>query len=239
MSTNESKITKKGPESFLHRRNEIREKAAKMRFQKLSKKVTSKLKNDNRIKFKRAERYLSEGIRRDRDAIRLLRVKNSTRNYSANPSDLTLVVRVHDDKGLTTESYELLSAKLGLKSIGDAVFIKRNNDVISILQKVKPYVLYGKPSQNIVSELVSKKAFVKVDGAEEQLVDNTVVEKYMGQKCGFVCLEDVSHEIFTMGKNFENVREMLAPFKIKLDKKTEKMCGNVKEEISEIVARLI
>lgn len=243
--SSEPKSIKKGPESFLHRRNEIREKAAKMRFAKINKKFTSKIQNDKKIKFKRAERFLSEGKSRDRDAVRLLRVHNANRNRtfqqpSNAASPLLLVVRVHDGKGLTAETEKTLSEKFRLKSLGDAIFTTRNNDTTTKLSEVKPYVIFGTPAQSLVSDLVAKKAFVAGEGGEKvQLVDNTVVEKMMGKECGFVCLEDVTHEVVSVGKQFEKVSNMLEPFKINLDKKTKKMFGNVKEEINTIISRLI
>lgn len=241
--SSENKITKKGPESFLHRRNEIREKAAKMRFEKFSKKTSSKFKND-KLHFKRAERYLSEGARQDNDAIRLLRVSNAIRARTVAPAapTLVLVMRTHDAKGLTAESESILSEKLRLKAPGDAVLVKRDGDVRTWLQKVKPYVIFGVPSQSLVSDLVAKKTVIKDPENNEldiEIVDNAMVEKYFDEKFGFVCLEDISHELFTMGKMFEDATKKLVPFKIQLDKKTRTMSGNVKDEINATVSRLI
>lgn len=242
--SSENKITKKGPESFLHRRNEIREKAAKMRFEKFSKKV-SKFRKDNKLHFKRAERFLSEGARRDNDAVRLLRVKNSTVTaapVAAAAPTLILAVRTHDKKGLTVESENVLSNELRLCAPGDAVLLKRNSDVRSALQKVKPFVIFGVPSQSLVSDLVAKKTVIKDPENGElniEIVDNAMVEKYFEEKFGFVCLEDISHELFSMGKMFEDVSKKMEPFKVQLDKATKKMSGNIKDEINTIVSKLI
>ena len=238
-----SKIMKKGPESYLKRRNEIREKAAKMRMRKVQKKFTAKVQNDKRVKFKRAERFLAESVHRDRDSVRLLRVKNAIRNSpstaAASTGNIALVLRLANSKGLTAEVTAILRDQLNLAAAGRAVLVRLDEPTVRALQQVRPYVVYGKPSQGLISELVTKKAVALIDVVATPIVDNTIVEKELGKECGLVCLEDLAHELSTVGEHFDRVRKFLLPFNLKLSKASGNKRGNVKEKITPIVAKLI
>lgn len=64
-----------------------------------------------------------------------------------------------------------------------------------------------------VRELIYKRGFGKVDKQRIALTDNAIIENSLG-KSGIICMEDLIHEIFTVGPNFKQANNFLWPFKL-------------------------
>ena len=62
-------------------------------------------------------------------------------------------------------------------------------------------------------ELIYKRGFAKVNSQRIPITDNSIVEKAL-KKCGIICVEDLIHEIFTVGRNFKKANNFLWPFKL-------------------------
>lgn len=82
-----------------------------------------------------------------------------------------------------------------------------------MLKVVEPYIAYGFPSVKTVRDLVYKRGYGKIDKQRIPLTDNQLVEDNLGQY-GIVCIEDLIHEIFTVGPNFKQASNFLWPFKL-------------------------
>lgn len=82
-----------------------------------------------------------------------------------------------------------------------------------MLKIVEPWIAYGYPNLKTVRELVYKRGYGKVDKQRIALTDNSIVEKSLG-KYGIICIEDLIHEIFTVGPNFKAAANFLWPFKL-------------------------
>jgi len=52
-----------------------------------------------------------------------------------------------------------------------------------------------------------------VEGEKKPLSDNVTIENVLGDK-NILCLSDLSHEIFTIGSNFEAALQILCPFNL-------------------------
>merc|ERR1712008_555019 len=81
-----------------------------------------------------------------------------------------------------------------LRQINNGVFIKLNKATISMLRICEPYIAWGTPNLKSVRELIYKRGFVKIDG--------------------IICVEDLVHEIMTVGPNFRYASNFLWPFKL-------------------------
>ena len=68
-----------------------------------------------------------------------------------------------------------------------------------------PYITWGYPNLKTVRELIYKRGFGKVNGQRIPFTDNAVVDNSLGS-LGLQSVEDVIHEIFTVGPNFKRVR---------------------------------
>lgn len=66
-------------------------------------------------------------------------------------------------------------------------------------------------------ELIYKRGFGKVNKARIPLTDNSVVEGTLGP-LGLICVEDLIHEIFTVGPSFKQANNFLWPFKLSAPK---------------------
>eukprot|EP00034_Subulatomonas_tetraspora_P001235 GABW01001533.1.p1 GENE.GABW01001533.1~~GABW01001533.1.p1 ORF type:complete len:82 (-),score=42.56 GABW01001533.1:3-248(-) len=78
---------------------------------------------------------------------------------------------------------------------------------MNMLRLVEPYIAYGYPSVKSVKELVYKRGFLKINGQRVPITDNMVIEKELG-KYGIVCVEDMIHEIVTVGEHFKEVNKL-------------------------------
>eukprot|EP00698_Gefionella_okellyi_P008332 TRINITY_DN2064_c0_g1_i2.p1 TRINITY_DN2064_c0_g1~~TRINITY_DN2064_c0_g1_i2.p1 ORF type:complete len:118 (+),score=29.00 TRINITY_DN2064_c0_g1_i2:547-900(+) len=82
-----------------------------------------------------------------------------------------------------------------------------------MLRRVEPYIAYGYPSLATVKALVYKRGFGKVNKQRVALTDNAIIEQQLG-KSGIICVEDLVHEIYTVGPNFTEASRFLWPFKL-------------------------
>ena len=74
-----------------------------------------------------------------------------------------------------------------------------------MLQIIEPYITYGEPNLKSVRELVYKRGYGKVNKQRVPLNDNKIIEESLG-KHGIVSVEDLVHEIFTVGPAFKQAR---------------------------------
>jgi large subunit ribosomal protein L7e len=82
-----------------------------------------------------------------------------------------------------------------------------------MLTIINPYIAYGYPNLKTVRELVYKRGYGKINGQRLPLSDNQIIEENLG-KYGIVCVEDLIHEIYTVGPNFKQASNFLWPFKL-------------------------
>ena len=66
----------------------------------------------------------------------------------------------------------------------------------------EPYITWGTPNLKSVRDLIYKRGFVKVDGKRTPITSNDLIEDKLGKQ-GIICVEDLVHEIFTVGPNFK------------------------------------
>lgn len=95
------------------------------------------------------------------------------------------------------------------------VFVKATSASIPALKIVAPFIVVGQPSLALVRELFHKRAaYINDDGEKVKLDNNQVVEDVFGDDLGFVCVEDLVHELYSLGDNFKRVSRWIAPFKL-------------------------
>jgi large subunit ribosomal protein L7e len=102
---------------------------------------------------------------------------------------------------------------LRLLHINAGVFVRLTSCTQKMLKLVEPYVAFGTPNLKSVRELIYKRGYGKVDMQRVPLSDNSVIEKALG-KYGIICMEDLVHEVFTVGPNFKQANNFLWPFKL-------------------------
>merc|ERR1712158_230644 len=163
--------------------------------------------------FKRAEKYVKEYQTRERDELRLTREAKKEGNYHV-PSEpkLAFVMRIRGINQVAPKVRKVLQL-FRLRQINNGVFIKLNKATINMLRICEPYITWGTPNLKSIRELIYKRGFLKVDGKRTPITSNDLVETNLGRH-GIICVEDMIHEIATVGPNFKYVSNCLWPMKL-------------------------
>ncbi|KAL1920097.1 60S ribosomal protein uL30 [Calcarisporiella thermophila] len=163
--------------------------------------------------FKRAEKYQREYQSAERSEIRLRRQAKAQGNFYVPPeAKLAFVVRIKGINKISPKPRKILQL-LRLLQINNGVFVKLNKATINMLQRVEPYIAWGYPNLKTVRELVYKRGFAKVNRQRIPISDNAIIEQHLGAH-GIICVEDLIHEIFTVGPHFKEASNFLWPFKL-------------------------
>lgn len=75
------------------------------------------------------------------------------------------------------------------------------------------FLSFRYPNLKSVRELVYKRGYGKVNKQRIALTDNSIIEQQLG-KCGIICIEDLIHEIYTVGEHFKQASNFLWPMKL-------------------------
>ncbi len=134
-----------------------------------------------------------------------------------------------------------------LRQIHNGTFVKLNKATMNMIRIAEPYIAYGYPNLKTVRELIYKRGFAKVGHDRIPIHSNSVIEAQLGQY-GIICVEDLIHEIYTVGPNFKYANNFLWPFKLNSptggwDKHGNHFVeggdyGNREEHINELVRRM-
>ncbi|KAF3941269.1 hypothetical protein ABW19_dt0200098 [Dactylella cylindrospora] len=199
------------PETLLKKRKSA-EKQKEDRISALKeRKVASKAKRETI--FKRAETYVKEYRDAEREKVRLTRAaKQDGSFYVPAQPKLAFVIRIKGINKIAPKPRKILQL-LRLLQINNAVFIKLTKATSEMLRIVEPYIAYGEPNLKSVRELIYKRGYGKINKQRIPLTDNALIESTLGQY-GIISIEDLIHEIYTVGPNFKQASNFLWPFKL-------------------------
>lgn len=160
----------------------------------------------------------------ERDAKRIKRnflkhgvVPRRTTEYKAN--ELVLVLR-HRGKLIPNKEVMKTFVRLGLQHQRSATLHRLTPEIIAQLKVVEPFVIWGYPNISVVRELLYKYVRLRCrqTGVESKkpvpLTSNKQVEDLFGS-IGMLCVDDLVHEIMTVGPHFDAIRETLRSFMLK------------------------
>merc|ERR1712150_400199 len=166
-----------------------------------------------RVVYKKAEQYVKEYRAKERDEVRLRRMAKRNGNfYVPAEAKLAFVIRIRGINQVSPKVKKALQL-LRLRQINNGVFVKLNKCSLNMLRLVEPYVAWGYPNLKTIRDLVYKRGFAKVNHQRNPISNNEVVEESLGSS-GIICVEDLVHEIFTVGENFKKANNFLWPFKL-------------------------
>jgi len=199
------------PETLLKKRKS-QEQARAARIAELQKKKKAN-KAKRGVIFKRAESYVKEYRDAEREKIRLARLsKQQGSFYVPEEPKLVFVVRIKGINKIAPKPRKILQL-LRLLQINNGVFVRLTKATSEMLTIVNPYIAYGYPNLKSVRELIYKRGYGKINKQRIPLTDNQLIEDNLG-KYGIVCMEDLIHEIYTVGPNFKQASNFLWPFKL-------------------------
>ncbi|KAJ7979388.1 60S ribosomal protein L7 [Quillaja saponaria] len=233
------------PESVLkkQKRNEEWALAKKQELEAAKKKSSE----NRKLIFNRAKQYANKYDDQQKELIRLKREAKLKGGFYVNPeAKLLFIVRIRGINAMDPKSRKILQL-LRLRQIFNGVFLKVNKATVNMLHRVEPYVTYGYPNLKSVRELIYKRGYGKLDKRRTALTDNSIIEQALG-KYGIICIEDLIHEILTVGPHFKEANNFLWPFKLKaplggLKKKRNHYveggdAGNREDYINELIRRM-
>jgi large subunit ribosomal protein L7e len=199
------------PESILKKRQR-NEKLAAARAEAGAKTLKASRKK-RAAQFRSAETYVKEYRQIENDNIRLRRIAKAQGNFYREPeSKIVFVIRLRGIIGVSPKVRKIL-ALLRLRQIHNGVFLRVNKPIMHMLRMVEPFIAYGYPSLKSVRELIYKRGHGKVNKQRIPLTDNSIIEQALG-KHNIICVEDLIHEIATVGPHFKEANNFLYPFKL-------------------------
>jgi len=234
------------PESVLKKRKskeEILKKLALRRAQRVK-----AAKSKRREIFKRAEKYVTEYRRKKNAQKKLHEIAKKNHNFYVAPEPkLAFVIRIRGIRGLHPRPRKVLKL-LRLRQINNGIFIRINKATQNMLRIAEPYISWGYPNMKTIHDLVYKRGYGKIDGQRIPITNSAMIEKHLG-RYGIICVEDLIHEIYTVGKNFKAATNFLWPFKLNnatggWRKKTIHFVeggdfGNREDLVNHLVARMV
>ncbi|CAD5205889.1 unnamed protein product [Bursaphelenchus okinawaensis] len=198
--------------------------------------------------FKRAEKYINEYRQQKRSEIQARREAKKAGNFFVpEEAKLAFVIRIRGINKIHPRPRKVLQL-LRLRQINNGVFVKLNKATIQMLRIADPFIAWGYPSQKTIRELVYKRGHAKVKGQRLPITDNAIVEENLGKQ-DIICIEDLIHELYTVGPNFKKASNFLWPFKLSnpnggWSKKANHFVeggdyGNREDKINELLAKMI
>ena len=185
---------------------------AELKIKHLRKKFAQKMLRKARRKliYEEAKHYHKEYRQMYRTEIRMARMARKASNFyvPAEPK-LAFVIRIRGINGVSPKVRKVLQL-LRLRQIFSGTFVKLNKASVNMLRIVEPW---GYPNLKSVNELIYKRGYGKINKKRIALTDNTLIARCLG-KYGIICMEDLIHEIYTIGKRFKEANNILWPFKL-------------------------
>merc|ERR1739848_850565 len=175
--------------------------------------LKAKRRQNRREIYKRAQKYAKEYHQMQRAEITARRqAKEGGNFYLAAEPKIAIVTRIKGILGVDPKTRKILKL-FRLPQLHNATFVRLNDATIKMLRLVEPYVTYGYPNLKTVRELIYKRGCAKVNGQRIPITNNDIIRKKLGKK-GIICIEDIVHEIYTVGPRFKSVNKFLWPFKL-------------------------
>merc|ERR1712097_225483 len=211
--------------------------------------AAKKASKDKRVAaYKSAEKYVKEYRSLARARVRMHRQAKAAGNHYVEPeAKLMFVVRIRGLNDMHPKTKKILQI-MRLRQMNMGVFMKISKPATEMLKRVEPYISYGYPNLKSVRELIYKRGFGKINKQRLPLNDNAVVEKGLGKQ-GILCMEDLVHEIYTVGPHFKEANNFLWPFKLRpakggQPKKRKGFCeggqaGNREEKINNLIQKML
>ncbi|CAL8315342.1 unnamed protein product [Merluccius merluccius] len=221
------KVIKLVPEHLLKKRKAYQAiKATQAKLALLDKRKVSKGKP---LRFKRLEDILREGHRASRDDTRIRRAQLRPLATLPPKNKLAFAVRIKEIKGVSPKVRHVIQM-FRLRKIFSGVFVKVNKSSLAMLKVVEPYVAWGFPNLKSVRELILKRGQTKIKKRRVALTDNTLIEQHLG-KHGIICLEDLIHEIYGVGKHFRLANAFLRPFNLSVARHAARDKGGIMKDL--------
>eukprot|EP00397_Hematodinium_sp_SG-2012_P036719 GEMP01039673.1.p1 GENE.GEMP01039673.1~~GEMP01039673.1.p1 ORF type:complete len:267 (-),score=64.19 GEMP01039673.1:1120-1884(-) len=141
------------------------------------------------------------------------RVARSEGNFFVEPeAKLMFVIRITGINKLAPKPRKILQL-LRLNQLHKGIFVKVTRPMLNMLKYIQPYIICGYPSLAVTRELIMKRGFAKMNKQRIPLTNNQTIQEGLG-KYGIEGMDDLIHEIYTVGPHFKQASNFLWPFKL-------------------------
>ncbi|XP_053419450.1 60S ribosomal protein L7-like [Nycticebus coucang] len=192
-----------------------RKNFAQLKIKCLRKKCAQKILRKARRKLicEKAKNYYKEYRQMYSTEIWMARMARKAGNFyvPAEPK-LAFVIRIRGISGVSPKVQKVLQG-LCLRQIFRGTFVKLNKASINMLRIVELYIAWGYPNMKSVNELIYKRGYGKINKKRIALTGNSLIVRSLG-KYGIICMEDLIHDIYTVGTRFKEANNFLWPFKL-------------------------
>jgi len=162
---------------------------------------------------KRASKYEKEYRLAEKSLVSLRRQAKQSGNFYVEPeAKMMLVMRISGINRMAPKPKKILKL-LRLDQLHKAVFLKCTKPMMNMLKPVQPFVVMGYPNLKTVKQLILKKGYAKVNRERIPIQSNDIISQNLG-KYGIHGVDDLIHEIFTVGPNFKQANNFLWAFKL-------------------------
>jgi large subunit ribosomal protein L7e len=220
----------------------------------------------------RASKYAKQYRDEEAKLVAMRRQAKATGNFFVEPEKkLLLVMRISGINKMEPKARKILQL-LRLDQLHKATFVKVTKPTVNMLKCVQPFVVMGYPTKKTVQNLILKRGHARVDesGISKQkmgpvakiskyerknfsrlpITSNEMISASLG-KFGIHGVDDLVHEIYTVGPNFKQANSFLWAFKLSspnggwVQKKHGYQepkggdWGNREELVNELVARMM
>jgi len=234
------------PESVAKKRKRDLELAQQAAVDNANAKLSRK---NHRVKaYQNAAKYAQEYRAMASYNVRMRRQAKAAGNHFFEPeAKLIFVVRIRGLADMHPKTRKILNL-MRLRQMNMGVFMKVSKAATEMLKRVDPYISYGYPTLKSVRDLIYKRGYGKVNQNRIPLNDNAVINKTLG-KYGLHCMEDLVHEIYTVGSYFREANNFLWPFKLRPAKGGQSkkrlgfneggQAGNREENMNALIQRML
>merc|ERR1712070_1370887 len=177
--------------------------------------VAKKERKEKRVAaYKSAEKYVKEYRAIAKQRVRMHRQAKAAGNHFVDAeAKLIFVVRIRGLADMHPKTKKILQL-MRLRQMNMGVFMKVSKAATEMLKRVEPYLSYGYPTLKSVRDLIYKRGYGRVNKNRIALQDHSVIEGSLG-KYGIKSMEDLVHEIYTVGPHFREANNFLWPFKLR------------------------
>lgn len=201
-----------------------------------------------KVQASNAEKYAKEYATADKALIDSKREAKKAGNFFVEgQAKIAFVIRIRGINKLSPKQKKIMQL-LRLRQLHNGVFVRMNKATMNMVRYVEPLITYGYPTRSTVHKLIYGKGYGKVNRSRIAINDNSVIESVLG-KFGITCMEDLIHEIWTVGPHFKEANNFLWPFKLSsplrgFEKKRHDFhsggaWGNREELVNELIARMM
>ncbi|SCU80627.1 LAME_0B03994g1_1 [Lachancea meyersii CBS 8951] len=199
------------PESQLKKSKAQQKSAEQIAAERVARKAANKEKRAAILERNAA--YQQEYVDAQRAVIEAKREAKANGSFYVDAqAKLVFVIRIKGINKIAPKPRKIMQL-LRLNQINTGVFVKVTKATSELLKLIEPYVAYGYPSYATVRKLVYKRGYGKINKQRIALSDNAIVEANLG-KFGIVSLDDLIHEIVSVGPHFKQANNFLWPFKL-------------------------